>query len=121
MILLDKVLENDSRFPLDAYLLVNDGLQHAYKLTGRKSHITACELLDAIRQLMIARYGLLARAVLNSWGINSTDDIGQVVLNLVNAGLMPQEETEGVEKFHAVYDFEKVFIDNYEIPEQGSP
>ncbi len=121
MILLDKVLENDSRFPLDAYLLVNDGLQYAYKVTGRKDHITACELLDAIRELMISRYGLLARAVLNSWGINSTDDIGQVILNLVNAGLMPQEETESLEKFHAVYDFNEVFVDNYEIPEPDSP
>lgn len=121
MILLDKVLENDARFPLDAYLLVNDGLQHAYKLTGRKSHITAAELLEAIRDLMIARYGLLAKSVLHSWGINSTDDIGQVVLNLVNAGLIPKEEAEGVEKFHAVYDFEEVFVDNYKIPEQDTP
>ncbi|MGQ9707820.1 MAG: Minf_1886 family protein [bacterium] len=120
MILLHELLANDSRYPLDAYLLVNDGLQYAHKVTGRKSPIAAQELLDAIRELMIQRYGLMAKAVLSSWGINSTDDIGQVVLNLVNAGLMLQEDTESVDKFHAVYDFEQVFVENYQIPEPNS-
>jgi uncharacterized repeat protein (TIGR04138 family) len=116
MILLDEILANDSRYSLDAYLLVNDGLGYAHKVTGRKSPTSAWELLEAIRVLMIKRYGLMAKAVLASWGIKSTDDIGQVVLNLVNAGLIPREETEGLDKFHAVYDFEETFVTNYQFP-----
>lgn len=115
MVLLHELLKRDPRFSVDAYMLLNDGLQYAYKLTGRKDQITARELLEGIRRLMAERYGPLAKSVLNSWGIFSTDDIGQIVLNLVEAGLLPQSPNHRPEKFHAVYDFEQTFVRDYEI------
>ncbi len=117
MILLNEILTSDPRFTLDAYLLINRGLRYAHQITGKKSHITAEELLEAIRQLMTKRYGQMAKAVLNSWGIFSTDDIGKVVFNLVNAGLMLEEEVDPIEKFHSVYDFETAFVEDYNIEE----
>lgn len=116
MILLNELLKKDPRFPLDAYLLINDGLQYAYRLTGRKEHITARELLESIRQLMKERYGQMAKTVLNSWGIFTTDDIGRVVFNLIEAGLFLRSNTDRLEDFHAVYDFERAFVADYEIP-----
>ncbi len=115
MILLSELIKKDPRFPLDAYLLINDGLQYAYKITGRKDHITAHELLEGIRQLMLKRYGQMAKMVLNSWGIYTTDDIGQIVFNLVNAGLMVKRGNERLEDFHGVYEFEQAFVDGYVI------
>lgn len=118
MILLNELLQKDKRFPLEAYLLINDGLQYTYKMTGRKEHITALELLEGIRRLMAERYGPLAKMVLNSWGIFSTDDIGQVVFNLIEAGLMVKSETNRLEDFHAVYDFDHAFTQNSAISDE---
>ncbi len=115
MILLNELIKKDPRFPLDAYWLINDGLQYTYRLTGKKEHITAHELLEGIRQLMLKRYGQMAKTVLNSWRIYTTDDIGQVVFNLVNAGLMVKRENETLQDFHAVYEFEEAFVEEYSI------
>lgn len=113
MILLDELLSKDKRFPFEAYMLINDGLQYAYKMTGRKEQITALQLLEGIRRLMAERYGPLAKMVLNSWGIFTTDDIGEVVFNLYEAGLMVKTNTDRIEDFHAVYDFDQAFINDY--------
>ncbi|MEO0070087.1 MAG: Minf_1886 family protein, partial [candidate division WOR-3 bacterium] len=120
MILLNELLKKDPRFTIDAYLLINEGLRYVHQVIGKKSHVSAQELLEAIRRLMSKRYGPMAKAVLNSWGIFSTDDIGEVVLNLVNAGLMLKEEADPIENFHAVYDFDTAFVEEYDISEENN-
>ncbi|MEO0077665.1 MAG: Minf_1886 family protein [candidate division WOR-3 bacterium] len=116
MELLQEIVERDKRYKLEAYLLVNDGLQHSLRQLAVRRHISGSELLEGIRLLALERYGRMAKAVLNSWGLFTTDDIGNVVFNLVNAGLMSKTETDTIEEFHAVYDFEDVFVRNYHIP-----
>ncbi|MGC8797661.1 MAG: Minf_1886 family protein [candidate division WOR-3 bacterium] len=106
MILLYDLLKNDPRYSLDAYLLINDGLQLAYQQTGRNLNITARELLAAIRQIVVDRYGLLASVVLKSWGISSGADIGQLVANLVNAGLLRIETINPQENFAVELDLQ---------------
>jgi uncharacterized repeat protein (TIGR04138 family) len=106
VILLYELLKKDPRYPVDAYLLINDGLQLAYEQTGRKLHITARELLAAIRKIAFDRYGLLAKVVLQSWGISSGTDIGQMIANLVNAGLLRAETIDPQEDFAAGFDLE---------------
>ncbi|MGQ9678420.1 MAG: Minf_1886 family protein [bacterium] len=121
MILLNELLNKDKRFTLEAYLLINDGLQYAYKMTGRKERINAFDLLEGIRRLMTERYGMLAKTVLNTWGIFTTDDIGRVVFNLYEAGLMVKTNTSRQEDFHAVYDFDQTFIKDYAINDTTIP
>ena len=118
MILLDRLIEKDPRFKLEAYLFINDSLVLAQKRAGKKRHITGLELLQAFRDLAIQRYGQMANAVLNSWGLHTTDDIGAAVFNLVNAGLMSKTDSDRLTDFHAVFDFNQVFIQNYTIPDR---
>uniref|UniRef100_A0A7C4CC14 Uncharacterized protein n=1 Tax=candidate division WOR-3 bacterium TaxID=2052148 RepID=A0A7C4CC14_UNCW3 len=118
MELLQDVVERDRRYKLEAYLLVNDGLQHTLKQLETRRHVSGRELLEGIRVLVLERYGRMAKAVLNSWGLFTTDDIGNVVYNLVDAGLMAKTETDTLAEFHAVYDFEEAFVRDYNIPTQ---
>jgi len=120
VILLYDLLKKDPRFTIDAYLLLNDGLQLAYQQTGRKTQIPATELLEAIRRLMAHRYGLMAKTVLCLWGIKSTDDIGQLILNLIQAGLLQQDTIDQFDQFHSAYDFETAFINDYQLPGHSS-
>ena len=41
------------------------------------------------------------------WGINRTDDFGEIVFNLVEAELMSKTDEERLEDFHDVFDFDK--------------
>jgi len=121
MELLQDIVERDKRYKLEAYLLVNDGLQHTLKQLEARRHVSGRELLGGIRLLVLERYGRMAKAVLNSWGLFTTDDVGNVVYNLVNAGLMSKTEADSIEEFHAVYDFEEAFVHGYDIPARPEP
>ena len=46
------------------------------------------ELLGGVRDLALQEFGLMARTVFRMWGVNSTADFGEIVFNLIDAGLM---------------------------------
>lgn len=95
----------DSRYNPDAYEFVMDALfftQKKFKITG---HVGAKELLLGIKELILNKYGPLAKTVLNYWGVNTTDDFGEIVFNMINAGLMRRTEKDARQDFNGVYDF----------------
>ena len=59
--------------------------------------------------------GLLARTVFRMWGINRTDDFGELVFNLVEAGLMSKTDEDSRKDFHAVYDLDEALVRGYRI------
>ncbi len=69
-------------------------------------HVTGQELCEAIRQYALRQYGLLAKTVLNSWGVSSTSDFGEIVFNLIRIGLMRKTKDDRREDFDNVYDFD---------------
>ena len=117
---LRKLAEDDGRFALEAYTFVYDALPVAQRLHGRERHVSGRELLDGIRTLALQRYGRMAKLVLNSWGVKTTDDFGAIVFNLVESGLMSKTEEDTVEEFRSVYDFDRAFVDSYRIPDPAS-
>ena len=112
---LDAVLAKDPRFKPEAYLFVHDALGHTWNRLDNRRHITGRELLDGIKDLALKRYGPMARAVLNSWGVRTTDDFGAIVFNLVDAELLSKTDEDRIEDFHAVYDFNDTFVLSYDI------
>ena len=96
-------------------MFVHDALGHTWQRLDERRHITGRELLEGIKDLALKRYGRMAKAVLNSWGIMTTDDIGAIVFNLVDAGLLSKTEEDHIEDFHDVYDFEAAFVGSYDI------
>ena len=113
---LAEVIARDPRYKPEAYVFVHDALGHTWSRLDQRRHITGRELLDGIKDLALKRYGPMARAVLNSWGIRTTDDFGAIVFNLVDAGVLSKTEEDHIEDFHAVYDFEEAFVGSYDIP-----
>jgi uncharacterized repeat protein (TIGR04138 family) len=112
---LEQIIAKDPRFKPEAYVFVHDALGHTWSRLDQRRHITGKELLDGIRDLALKRYGPIARAVLNSWGIRTTDDFGVIVFNLVDAGVLSKTEEDHIEDFHAVYDFDETFVGSYDI------
>jgi uncharacterized repeat protein (TIGR04138 family) len=127
------VLERDPRYKLEAYDFVREALGYAqdYLQMGQEQsgewdeeetqevrverHLTGQELCDAIRQYALEEYGLMAKAVLNSWGIYTTGDFGEIVYNLIDVGLMKKSERDRREDFDDVYDFNEAFCRQFQI------
>jgi uncharacterized repeat protein (TIGR04138 family) len=114
---LAQVIAQDPRYKPEAYVFVHDALGHTWARLDQRRHITGRELLDGIKDLALKRYGPMARAVLNSWGVKTTDDFGAIVFNLVEAGLLSKTDEDRIEDFHDVYDFEDAFVHSYGIAE----
>ncbi|MEM8679495.1 MAG: Minf_1886 family protein [Planctomycetota bacterium] len=129
--LVKKILEADSRYDWEAYRFVREALAYAHdvlKMDGTESvpegesgegrverHLTGQMLCEAIRVYAIEQYGYMARVVLENWGVKKTSDFGDIVYNLINAGLMKKSKEDRREDFNDVYDFETVFDKSFKI------
>ena len=90
--------------------------QEIAELEGKVSrHITGQDLCHALRRLAHDRYGYLALPVLQSWGVRSTSDFGEVVYNLIKIGDMSMSPGDSREHFDDVYDFEQVLLRDFTI------
>jgi len=52
----------------------------------------------------------MSKAVLNEWGVKTTDDFGQVVFNLVNSSVLGKNETDSPNDFKNVFTFDDAFV-----------
>lgn len=107
------------QYHAQAYQFVFSAMRHVQQQLGRSNsseatgHISGRELLDGVRALGIQHFGVMAILVLNRWGLKSTDDIGRIVFELIDRGEMRKTERDQLADFVGVYDFEKVFRDDY--------
>lgn len=122
---LSEVVRKDPRYQYEAYEFLFAALQHTQKMLGRApqelredvpaNHVTGRQLLDGFRNLALQEYGLMARGVLAHWGIHTTDDVGEMVFNLVEAGLMSKSQDDKKEDFHGVFDWNEALLGGFEI------
>jgi uncharacterized repeat protein (TIGR04138 family) len=78
-----------------------------------RRHITGRELAEACRDLALDRYGVMARLVLDHWGVRSTADIGDVVFTLVDLGLLISQPNDSRLDFADVFEFDRAFERDY--------
>ena len=78
-------------------------------------HLTGQELCEAIRRYALDEYGYMAKSVLNSWGVKSTRDFGNIVFNLIEIGRMKKTKQDRLEDFDNAYDFETAFRKQFKI------
>lgn len=110
---MDRIRLREPRFHEHAYLFVLSALEYCQARLPERRHLTGRELLDGCRGLAIERYGLLARTVLEFWGVTCTADFGDVVFTLVDLGLLQSQPNDSRDDFVDVYDFADAFDRNY--------
>jgi len=111
--ILDRLRERNPRFHGKAYLFLLSSLHHVMEGLSQPRHITGSELAEGARVLALRQFGPLARTVLEHWGIHSTEDMGEIVFALVEAGILIKEEEDRAEDFRGIFDFEEAFERNY--------
>jgi uncharacterized repeat protein (TIGR04138 family) len=65
--------------------------------------------LEAFRVHGLKEFGPMALTVLEYWGVRSCEDVGQMVFNLVNAGVFGKTDADTLDSFRNVYDFHDAF------------
>jgi len=120
------LVRRDPRYTYEAYEFVFAALEHTQKRLGRlprgtpgevgpQHHVRGKELLDGVRDLALREFGLMARTVFHMWGIDRTDDVGEIVFNLVESNLMSKTEEDHRADFHNLYDLDEALVAGYEI------
>jgi uncharacterized repeat protein (TIGR04138 family) len=104
-----KIVRQDPRYTAQAYYFIFDALDYTITRMNKVRHVTGRELLTGIREYATEHYGFLARTVLAEFGIHNTGDFGEIVFNLVDAGLLSRTENDTRAEFANVYDFEEAF------------
>lgn len=112
-----ELLKRDRRYKLESYRFVNDSLRFAIKRLDKEKpnlseelfqnadqHITGQELCYAAVDFALEQYGMMARSVLYDLGIKKTDDIGNIVFNLLEIGQMKKTEEDKIEDFNDLFD-----------------
>jgi len=133
------LVQRDRRYAVDAYLFVLEALTYAQESLGMgeesgdaeqegagesssrsrkrrkraEQHLTGQQLCEAARQYALEQYGYLAQTVLGNWGVSTTNDIGEIVFNMIDIGQMRKTRKDRREDFHDVFDFEDVFRDRF--------
>ena len=110
---MDRIRLREPRFDEHAYLFVLSALEFCQGRLTERRHITGQELAVACRDLALDRYGVLARIVLEHWGVRSTGDLGDIVFALVEQGLLLSQPTDNRDDFMDVYDFAEAFEREY--------
>lgn len=111
----------ERRFKPGAYHFILDALDYVSNFLGKSResgisrHVSVDELLEGIREYALDEYGPLAKVVLEYLGIYSTEDIGDLVFQLVDLGYLNRQDSEQKEDFCNGFDFEEVFEENFTV------
>jgi len=123
---LKEIMERAGGYSPLCFGFIRDGLAHTVEMVhGREGdesllelglgdesrHVSGHELCVGLRDFAIDRYGMLAKSVLNRWGIHNTRDFGSIIFAMVDAGLMRTTEEDTIEDFEGVFDFDDAFGD----------
>ena len=111
--IMDQIRLREPRFHERAFLFVLSALEYSQTRLTERRHITGAELATACRDLALERYGVLARLVLEHWGIRTTSDIGDIVFALVDLGLLISQPHDTRDDFVGVFDFDQAFERDY--------
>jgi uncharacterized repeat protein (TIGR04138 family) len=112
--IMDRIRTKETRFEEDAYLFVLKALEFSQMRLTERRHITGRELAYSCRDLALQMYGVMARVVLEHWGVRETSDIGDIVFVLVDLGYLISQPTDNRADFIGVYHFDRAF--EYEYP-----
>ena len=111
--LMEQIRLRESRFHESAFLFVLASLEFLQSRLPERRHVDGRELAHAVRELALERFGVMARQVLDHWGVRSTAHVGDIVFALVDSGLLMSQAGDSRLDFADVFDFDEAFDGSY--------
>jgi uncharacterized repeat protein (TIGR04138 family) len=118
----EKIVTRDARFARAAYYFVRAGLDHTVKNVAAKrktrrpqsttamQHVTGRELLEGLRAFSLEQFGPMSYTLLTRWGLRTSANFGEIVFNLVEAGILGKTESDTKDDFRDVYELRSAFL-----------
>jgi uncharacterized repeat protein (TIGR04138 family) len=111
---LEEIVVENGRYSPHAIRFVYEGLGYTVrKIAPELQHVSGQMLCEGLRKLAVEKWGRLAVLVLNSWGLRTTRDFGEIVYLLVKHGWMSAQPTDSIDDFNDVYNFKIIFKDQF--------
>ena len=116
--MVSRVYEADFRFDVEAYYYLRDALDRTARTLGRdgpkaeERHLSGKELSEGFRDCMLEDFGPMAATVAEDWGLETSDDIGAMVYNLIEAGAFTKAPTDRRSDFKGLFNL----VDELEAP-----
>ena len=107
--ILAKLRQRGDSYDERAYLFVLASIEFLQRKLPERKHVTGPEVTHACREFAQEQFGLMARSVLEHWGVRGTEDFGRIVYSLVEVGVLVTQPGDKVEDFQGVYSFEQAF------------
>ena len=110
----EKAIAKDTRYGREAYVFLLEVLEFAMKRRQKSkkelvSHVSVAELLEYFRLHALKEFGPMVLTVLSYWGINASEDVGNMVFALVDAKFLTKTEEDTMEAFRVGFSFEEAF------------
>jgi len=129
------IREHDPRYAYEAYLFMLEALNFTQQAataandanagsTGDRNgpkHVSGRQLLDGVRGYAREEFGLMAATVLRLWGVRATMDVGEIVFNLIEAGLLSKTDSDSREDFRDVFDLGQSLGEDYPMALSDQP
>jgi uncharacterized repeat protein (TIGR04138 family) len=78
-------------------------------------HMSSADIMEEFKERALDQYGPLTYTVLAEWGLKRTEDLGEMMFNLVEGRRVRKDENDTPESFSGGYDFNEVFKGPYAI------
>jgi uncharacterized repeat protein (TIGR04138 family) len=115
------IINNDNRYPEDAYEFINDAVIYTVEKNKKdeKTHVSGKQLLDGVMEFAIVNFGPMAYSVLNEWGIEEGEAVGDIVFNLVKCKILSTNENDTIEDFKNYKDFKTILTSHFDTNKKG--
>jgi uncharacterized repeat protein (TIGR04138 family) len=113
----DRLTQTDARYHRDAFFFLREALDHTVKMRKRQlgegGHVSGSQLCEGIRQLAIKQFGPMVPTVFAYWGLDRTEDFGEMVWQMIEMGVFGKTENDSRADFKNVFDFRTAFVEPY--------
>ena len=112
---LEKIAKENGKYNTRAIKFVSEGLSYtAKKVADEPKHVSGQILCEGLRKLALEKWGPLSVLVLNSWGVKTTRDFGEIEWLMISHNHMSAHPTDSIDDFNNVYDFKTTFKVKFE-------
>ena len=119
------LIRDDARYPYEAYEFLCEAVSFTQDLLERTPreeddpdadyHVSGGELSRGACELAVQEFGLMAPVVFKMWNIRRTDDVGNIVFNLIRAEQLSQSDRDDPDDFRDLFDIDKALADGFQM------
>jgi uncharacterized repeat protein (TIGR04138 family) len=116
--IIEQLAVKSGKYKKEAFYYIAKAIESSHEKIKRKEHkrrhISGQELVDEIVMIAREEYGFLAKTVFKDWGIENTEDIGEIVFLMVDNGILTAQSSDSKDDFKDLFNLADMLEDRYD-------